>query len=97
MNNKRTRTIAAVVTCGMLLAITWTTFILAGSSVQSTAERAKEAVTTLKVDGCDPVQGVDRRVIVRETELKTRWDTLETFQQELKQGQRDILEILRKD
>lgn len=87
--NGKAKTIIAIVTCALLVAATWTTFILAGSNVKNTAESAKESVVELKKDGCDPVQAVDRRVIVIETKMGSMEKNILT-------GQQAILDALKK-
>lgn len=87
--NGKTKIIIAIITCAILVAITWTGIIVAGNNVKNTAESAKESVIVLKKDGCDPVQAVDRRVIVIETEMRSMEKNILT-------GQQAILKALEK-
>ncbi len=90
--NGKAKTIIAIVTGALLVAVTWTTFILAGSDVKNTADGAKEAVIILKKDGCDPVHDVDKRCIV----LETKWETIDTSQQRIEANQQIMMKALEK-
>ncbi len=92
MANGKTKTIAAIITCSILVALTWTGIVVFGGDVKNTAEYAKGAVVELKKDGCDPVQDVDKRCLV----LEIQWKTINTSQQTLEAGQKEILKRLPK-
>ncbi len=93
--NGKARTIIAIIA---IVSLALTVLGVSGGiaavwgSNKTKLETVQGKVATLKKDGCDPVRDVDKRCLV----LEIQWKTINTSQQTLEAGQKEILKRLPK-